>query len=174
LFLSPHALIYSPDRSHPPRPERRSQGSDAVPRVLETTVRKTRNRSLGAALCAALVLAVRLPAFAAGSTPSCSFQVGDRVVLTADTVDPNVFVWDSRPRLIEYVAGSWASTKDVFGHTTLVDPGTLAVVIGCHPHEAHPQYEPTDEDVIGVRIVTGRHHNLWGWVVSSDAHELRN
>jgi hypothetical protein len=136
-------------------------------------VRKTRDRFLGAALCAVLVLAAWLPACAAGTAP-CSFQIGDHVVLTADTVDPSVFVWDSRPRLIEYAAGTWASTKDVFGHTTLVDPGTLAVVIGCHPHEAHPQYEPTDEDVVGVRIVNGRHHNLWGWVVSSDAHELRN
>lgn len=136
-------------------------------------MRKKREGILGAALCAVLVLAARLPPYAATPAP-CSVQLGDHVVLTADTVDPSVFVWDSRPRLIEYAAGSWGSTKDVFGHTTLVDPGTLAIVIGCHAHEAHPQYEPTDEDVIGVRIVNGRHHNLWGWVVSSDVHALRN
>ncbi|HEY0798592.1 MAG TPA: hypothetical protein VGD50_05550 [Candidatus Baltobacteraceae bacterium] len=103
----------------------------------------------------------------------CELQVGDRVVLSADTADPDVFVWDSRSRLIEYSAGNWGSTKDIFGHTLLVDPGTQALVMACRPGEAHPKYEPTDEDVLGIRIVTGRHRNLWGWVVSNDVHALR-
>jgi len=146
-----------------------------VPRVVVPTVRKNRERVLEAALCVALVLA----AGQAGSVPAgapllCSVQLGETVILTADSVDPDVFVWDSRPRLIEYAAGNWGSTKDIFSHTTLIDPGTQAVVIGCHAHEAHPKYEPTDEDVIGVRIVSGRHRNLWGWVISSDVHALRS
>jgi hypothetical protein len=104
---------------------------------------------------------------------ACELDVGDRIVLAADTADPDVFVWDSRARLLSYVAGEWKSTKDVLAHTVLIDPGTLAVVVFCNAGVGRPKYNGIDEDIVGVRLLTGSHRNLWGWVRSSDVHAMR-
>jgi hypothetical protein len=104
---------------------------------------------------------------------ACELDVGDRIVLAADTADPDVFVWDSRARLLSYVAGEWKSTKDVLAHTALIDPGTLAVVVFCNAGVGRPKYNGIDEDIVGVRLLTGSRRNLWGWVRSSDVHAMR-
>jgi hypothetical protein len=112
-------------------------------------------------------------AFASNVERVCDVRAGDRVVLSAGTVDPDVFLWDSRVRLIAYVAGDWGSAKEVLSHATLIAPGTLAVVTSCRMGEAHPNYSAIAQDVIGVRILTGGHRDTWGWVSSDDVHRMR-
>jgi hypothetical protein len=103
----------------------------------------------------------------------CQLNVGNRVVLAADSADPDVFVWDSRARLLAYVAGEWKSTKDVLVHTALIDPGTLALVVFCNAGAGRPKYNGIKEDIVGVRLLSGSRRNLWGWVRSSDVHAMR-
>ena len=107
------------------------------------------------------------------TAPLCSFAPGRRVVLASEAVDPDVFLWDSRARLIDYTAGDWGNTRTIFHHTLLAEPGTLAMVIACIPRAAHPRYTVEDEDAVGVRLTSGPNRGRYGWVLSSDAHAER-
>jgi hypothetical protein len=100
--------------------------------------------------------------------------VGDRIVLAADTADPDVLVWDSRARLLAYVAGEWKNAKDVLAHTVLIAPGTSALVVFCNAGAGQLKYNGINEDIVGVRLLIGGHRNLWGWVRSDDAHAMRH
>jgi hypothetical protein len=40
-----------------------------------------------------------------GRAASCSFTAGARVALISQAEDPDVFIWDSRARLVNYAAG---------------------------------------------------------------------
>ncbi|MEO6990791.1 MAG: hypothetical protein ABI346_00720 [Candidatus Baltobacteraceae bacterium] len=104
---------------------------------------------------------------------ACSVQVGYRVVLIAQGADPDVFLWDSRARLIDYSAGHWGDTRTIFAHTLLAHPGTHAVVIACLPGAARVKYSSTVQDVVGVKVVRGPLRGRYGWVLSSDAHSSR-
>ena len=123
------------------------------------------------AFALALVLA---SAFLPGVAASCSVNVGWHVVLASDAVDPDVFVWDSRPRLVDYAAGQWGNTQTIFAHTMLVQPGTQALVIACVPGAAHPKYTQSDEDVIGVKVLSGPFRGRYGWVLAGDTHPMRS
>ncbi|GAC1443462.1 MAG: hypothetical protein NVS2B8_13390 [Vulcanimicrobiaceae bacterium] len=115
---------------------------------------------------ALIVLAFAIPAPAA----ECVASAGGRVVLASDAVDPDVFLWDSRARLLNYSAGQWGSTKAIFAHTMLAQPGTKAMIVSCVPAVAHLKYGAADEDAIGVRVLSGPHRGRYGWVLSSDIH----
>jgi hypothetical protein len=118
------------------------------------------------AACALVVLVRAFPARADG----CSLGVGWRVVLTSEAIDPDVFVWDSRNRLIDYTAGRWSDSRAIFSHTTLAQSGTEAVVISCASAAARPKYSSSDQDVIGVKITRGPFRGHYGWVLATDAH----
>ena len=107
---------------------------------------------------------------AAATASPCSAPTGVRVVLESDAVDPDVFLWDSRFRLIDYAAGNWGDTRAIFAHTVLTEPGTLALVVACYPGAAHPRFARGDQDAIGVKIVNGHYRGRFGWVLSRDAH----
>lgn len=109
----------------------------------------------------------------ADAPPLCSVTPGGRVVLESDAVDPDVFIWDSRDRLIDYAAGAWGNTRAIFAHTVLAEPGTQATVVSCFPSVAHPKFSTGDEDAIGVKIMSGPHRGRYGWVLSSDIHLSR-
>jgi hypothetical protein len=109
----------------------------------------------------------------AAGAASCAATPGYRVVLSADATEPDVFLWDSRVRMVEYVAGHWDSTRAIFAHTELAEPGTRALVVSCVAGAAHPQVGPSDEDAIGVKVVSGAHRGRYGWVLSSDIHTPR-
>ena len=123
---------------------------------------------IGLGLALSLLLAM-VP----GQAASCSVNVGWRVVLASDAVDPDVFVWDSRVRLVDYAAGQWGNTQTIFVHTMLAQPGTQALVIACAAGAARPKYATADEDVIGVKVLTGPFRGRYGWVLGSDAHPIR-
>jgi hypothetical protein len=103
----------------------------------------------------------------------CTVTPGGHVVLESDAVDPDVFLWDSRDRLIDYAAGQWGNTRAIFAHTLLAEPGTQATVVACFPSVAHPKFSTGDEDAIGVKIMSGPHRGRYGWVLSSDIHLSR-
>ncbi len=104
----------------------------------------------------------------------CSVAPGGRVLLASDAVDPDVFLWDSRERLVDYTAGDWGNTRTIFVHTLLTEPGTAAMVVACLPHAAHQRYAPGDEDAVGVRLTSGPNRGRYGWVLSSDVHPGHN
>jgi hypothetical protein len=88
----------------------------------------------------------------------------------SDAVDPDVFLWDSSDRLIDYAAGSWGNTRAIFAHTVLIEPTTEAMVVSCFPGVAHPKFASGDEDAIRVKILKGPYKGRYGWILSSDAH----
>ena len=123
------------------------------------------------ALCGmcALIVAAAAPALADG----CSLGVGWHVVLASEAVDPDVFVWDSRTRLIDYAAGRWSDTQAIFAHTTLAQSGTEAVVISCAAGAARPKHTSSEQDIVGVKITRGPFRGRYGWVLATDAHPAR-
>lgn len=120
------------------------------------------------ATVAVVVLLVGATALAVAAP--CAVGVGWRVVLASDAVDPDVFLWDSRARLVDYTAGRWSSTQTIFAHTMLAPSGTEAVVVSCAAGAARQKYSSADQDVIGVKITRGQFKGRYGWVLASDAH----
>ena len=120
-----------------------------------------------------LLALVAIGCTAATDAPGCTTAPGRRVMLASEAVDPDVFLWDSRERLIDYTAGEWGNTRQIFSHTLLTEPGTYAVVVACFPGAAHPRYAAGGKDAVGVRLTSGRNRGRYGWILSSDAHEQR-
>jgi hypothetical protein len=103
----------------------------------------------------------------------CGAGKGAPVTLASDPGDPDVIVWDSRDRLVAYVAGRWTSSRDVMAHTVIAGPGTRAQVTDCIRGIAHVKIADVDRDAIGVKIMSGPFRGRYGWVVSSDVHLAR-
>lgn len=95
------------------------------------------------------------------------------VVLKSEDIDPSVFVWDSRQRVVDYAAGFWRDTHDVLVHTVLARPGTRAVVVQCDAGVVKPKYIADLRDAIGVRLLNGPSKGHYGWVTSMDVRELQ-
>jgi len=108
----------------------------------------------------------------AAAPAGCESGTGLRVVLISDAVDPDVFLWDSRERLIDYSAGQWGDARAIFAHTLLAHPGTIAVVMNCVSGVAHPRDATGDQDAVGVKILSGPYKGRFGWVLSSDVRPL--
>ena len=115
-------------------------------------------------LCAASL------AYAAG----CPAPRGGRILLASEAVDPDVFLWDSRDRLLNYSAGQWRDTRAIFAHTLLAEPGTQALVMTCVPGAVHSASLAGDANAMGVKVLSGRYRGRYGWVLSSDTHLWRN
>ena len=117
-----------------------------------------------------LVAAVCVSAAPAGGAVSCSLSNGAVVVLRSSDFDPDVLVWDSRQRAIDYVNGNFKNASEVLEHTVLSKPGTRAVVIACDPGSSKPRYSSIALDTVGIKITTGPNRGRYGWVSSGDAH----
>jgi hypothetical protein len=132
-------------------------------------------RGAGAlALCAALALGAGA---ARGASPvpaaDCIASPHDRIILSADTADPDVFVWDDQMRLVEYSLGQWSDTRSIMVHTVLAHPGTQAVVLTCLRGAVHARYAAVDEDAVRLRLTSGPYRGRFGWVSSRDVHPAR-
>lgn len=112
------------------------------------------------------------PALPSSAAPACSMPPGSPAMLASDAIDPDVFVWDSRDRLIEWTGGRWGSSKEVLTHTTLAVPGTRALVVSCMPGVARRKYSDVNQDAVGIRLTSGQYKGKYGWVLSSDAHPV--
>ncbi|MBV8601974.1 MAG: hypothetical protein JO359_10470 [Candidatus Eremiobacteraeota bacterium] len=126
--------------------------------------------------CAVLTALVALgfglqPSFAAAA---CDLQVGQEVVLASMSPDPDVFVWDTRTRLIDYAAGIFDDAKSVMAHTTLAKPGTHAIVAMCATGVIRPKYLTANYDAVGIKVISGPYKGRWGWIASDDAHLVQN
>ncbi|MBC5811299.1 MAG: hypothetical protein GIW95_10700 [Candidatus Eremiobacteraeota bacterium] len=121
-------------------------------------------QSLGAAVLALLMFAAAAPAAAGG----CPLASGQPIVLASESSDPDVFVWDSRERLVDYAGGHWGSTKAVLTHTRIASPGTRATVVACQSSLARRRGHDENEDVIGVKLTSGPGRGKYGWVLSSE------
>ena len=123
------------------------------------------------AFVAAVVVGVcvsAVPALAA----SCTVTAGEAIMLRSSDFDPNVLVWDSRQRAIDYVGGEIHSASELMVHTLLSKPGTRAIVTACDPGSAKPRYSSVTEDTVGIKITNGPNKGRYGWVSSDDAHGI--
>ena len=123
------------------------------------------------------VASLFLIAIAAGTTAAhaanCdSVRFGQRIVLKSAELDPDVFVWDSRPRVIQYASGYWKNTTDVMNHTVLSKPGTRAVIVQCARDAVHSRFANQILDAVGIKIVSGPDRGHYGWVTSEDVHTV--
>lgn len=91
------------------------------------------------------------------------------MVLASQSMDPDVFVWDSMQRLTDYTAGKY-KTDDVLRHTLLVAAGTAAVVVACRERVVHQRFSAGDADAVGIKLSTGRYKGHYGWINSLDLH----
>jgi len=118
-------------------------------------------------LGALALLAVSLPVQAA----PCGVPVGHAVFLKSGDIDPDVFVWDAKQRVIDYANGYWRDSHDVVAHTVLAKPGTRAVIVECQAGLVHKEGSDM-RDAIGVKLTNGPNKGHYGWVTSDDVHEL--
>lgn len=114
-----------------------------------------------------IVSCLLLPLAAAAD---CSRFTGKRVFLFADNYNPDVFVWDSKQRLLDYEAGSWQIARILLPHALLVRAGTPAVVLGCSANIVHPKYRLAPTDAVGVKVIEGSYRGRYGWVLLDDVH----
>jgi hypothetical protein len=104
---------------------------------------------------------------------ACVGTAGEQIVLASTSPDPDVFVWDTRVRLSDYAAGAYEDAKTVMAHTSLVKPGTRAVVLECRHAEIHQRYVADPLDAVSIKVVSGPLSGKTGWVTSEDVHVLR-
>jgi len=116
----------------------------------------------------AVLTALTIPAQAA----PCGLSVGRAVALKSVELDPDVFVWDAKQRVVEYAGGYWRDTNDVLTHTVLAKPGTRAVVVQCTAGVVRQKYSTDTRDAIGIRLLSGPNKGHYGWVTSEDVHEV--
>ena len=121
------------------------------------------------ALAAGLV--VLALAALADPTSACSVLKGDKVLLASQGLDPDVFVWDSSQRLIDYVRGDY-DVESVLRHTVLAKPGTTAIATDCRGSVARPKYAKVDIDAVGVKLTKGPNRGHYGWVMAEDVRRL--
>ena len=127
-----------------------------------------------AAAAASIVLLAASPP-PGGSPPpglaaaaACTVAPGAQVALRSSELDPDVFVWDSRERVLDYAAGYWRDTKDVVAHSLLAKPGTRATVVRCYESAVSSRYVNARQDLLAVRIVSGPNRGRYGWITSED------
>jgi hypothetical protein len=141
-----------PHHTHKDRAGRPSQAPVVVARVLG----------------ALALLAVSLPVQAA----PCGVPVGHAVFLKSGDLDPDVFVWDAKQRVVDYANGYWRDSHDVVAHTVLAKPGTRAVIVQCQAGLVSRKDGNDVRDAIGVRLTNGPNKGHYGWVTSDDVHEI--
>ncbi|MBV8688581.1 MAG: hypothetical protein JOZ59_00610 [Candidatus Eremiobacteraeota bacterium] len=100
----------------------------------------------------------------------CANMPGSQIALFSSNYDPDVLVWDSRRRLLNYASNSYQIAKLLLSHAILARAGTLAVVTSCHRNDIHQRFSSRSSDVVGVRMTNGEYRGRSGWVVVDDVH----
>lgn len=117
-----------------------------------------------------LVLSLALLAAGSGDPNSCWARHGLHVRLFGGVDDPDVLVWDSRERLINFAGGSSDTRVFLLPHALLNRPGTQAIVQICVENAVHSKFHMDASDAVGVMITSGRYRGRYGWVSSVDIH----
>lgn len=117
----------------------------------------------------AIAFGLAIASFAAfaGQALACPVAPGDRIVLASQSLDPDVFVWDSAARLIAYAQGDY-DTEAVLKHTMLAKPGTAALAVDCRQVPASPKYTKGQLDLVGIKLTSGPNRGHFGWVGAED------
>lgn len=100
----------------------------------------------------------------------CALRNGQYLVLRSSDFDPDVLVWDTRWRAIDYINAIHVTERDLLAHTLLAVPGTRAVVVQCDPASVKPKYSSAILDTVGIKLTTGPNRGRYGWVTSDDVH----
>ncbi|MFN2527895.1 MAG: hypothetical protein ABR584_04165 [Candidatus Baltobacteraceae bacterium] len=103
----------------------------------------------------------------------CAGRPGTHVVLVSNSYDPDVLVWDSKQRLLDYQAGGWSVAKMLLPHALLARAGTKAVVQSCQLNIVHPKYQLAPADAAGIKLTSGPYKGRYGWVMAADLHAHR-
>lgn len=93
---------------------------------------------------------------------------GSRILLAAQGMDPDVFVWDTAQRLVNYSNGAYI-VESVLKHSTLAPAGTQAVILSCRRFRVGVRPASAFTEIMKVRIFiqAGRPHA--GWISAEDA-----
>ena len=121
-------------------------------------------------LAVASLILIVMSSTLARATGCAALTNGQHIFLKSSDLDPDVFVWDSRVRVIEYSAGHWKNTTDVMNHTVLSKPGTRAVIVQCEKNVVHSKFANEILDAVGIKIVAGPNRGHYGWVTSEDVY----
>jgi hypothetical protein len=100
--------------------------------------------------------------------PVCAGAVGEPIMLRSSDFDPDVLVWDSRQRAIDYAGGNIHDATELLSHTLLSRPGTRAIVTVCLTDTVRAKYTNERLDTVGVKITSGPLRGRYGWVSSED------
>ena len=123
------------------------------------------------AIVAASLSALGLFVICSVSVHACPVGRGEHIVLASQELDPDVFLWDSSARVVQYATGDY-DVDTVLKHTTLVKAFSQALALGCRRADIGSTSSGTKPAValyvIGVRVVSGVSRGRWGWVLSSD------
>lgn len=102
----------------------------------------------------------------------CRVGRGQIVALFGGADDPDVLVWDSRARLLQYEAGSADTRRFLLPHAILTRPGVRVKVQSCVSNVVHPKFRIYTEDAVAVQFGSGPYRGRYGWVSSSDVQQL--
>lgn len=121
------------------------------------------------------LIALVLCAYAlnAAALADCRVRSGSRVVLYGNSGDPDVFVWDSKQRLLDYSSGTYDVDRMLVPHALLTRPGTRVIVVTCVPNIVHPKFQYAVDDAIGIKILTGSYRGRYGWIKATDMRTTR-
>lgn len=95
---------------------------------------------------------------------------GQTVTLFGGADDPDVLVWDSRDRLMQYESGSVDTRRFLLPHAVLMRPGVRVKVYSCVSNIVRPKFQTTTEDAVAVELHGSRLR--YGWVTSSDIQQF--
>ncbi len=90
--------------------------------------------------------------------------------LLSNAYNPDVLVWDSRQRLLDYAAGDWNIKRILLPHALLARAGTRAVVIACQYNVVRPRYRLAPADAAGIKVISGPYKGRFGWIMADDLH----
>lgn len=99
-------------------------------------------------------------------------EPGFRMLLLSSTYNPDVLIWDSRQRLLDYAAGDWDIKRILLPHALLARAGTKALVVSCQVNVVHPKFRLAPSDAAGIKILTGPYKGRYGWLMADDLHRL--
>lgn len=91
-------------------------------------------------------------------------------MLISSAFNPDVLLWDSRQRLLDYAAGDWSIKRVLLPHAFLIRAGSKALVITCEYNAVHAKYRLAPLDAAGVKMTTGPYKGRFGWLMADDLH----
>jgi len=98
----------------------------------------------------------------------CAGKPGTEVLLSSNSYDPDVLVWDFKQRLLDYQAGGWSVARLLLPHALLARAGTKAILQSCGPNIVHSKYQLAPAGAAGIKLISGPYKGRYGWVMAVD------